>query len=105
MKIDFKKILKRKKHFRKGGFHTNPNIGWQILVLFSFGAGLVFFVIGFMQFRELSAQFQTPVFPEEDWEGAMSRERIEKTLQYFSERERKSKDITTSPASIADPSR
>ena len=105
MKLEIPKLFKKKRHFRKGGFHTNPNIGWQILVLFAFTAVVLSFILGGSLFLSASRQFQVPTLPDETREKLVDRARLDKALGYFSERAEKSRATITSPSQVVDPSK
>lgn len=102
MKIEFFKI---KKSFKKGGFHTNPNISWGIVLCLALVLIGSFFIFGYYLFTLTDKEF---VVLDSDIENGQTRivtkERIDKSLEYFSERVKKSIQILNSPAPIVDPS-
>jgi len=102
MKIE---ILKMKKSFKKGGFHTNPNIGWEFILCIAFVIILASFIFGFYLFKKTNEEFIIPITDTNGGQVEMvKKERIKNVLEYFSEREKKSIEILNSPSPIVDPS-
>ena len=97
-------IFKKKKSFKKGGFHTNPNIGWQIIIVLVFTVVLAFFAYGFYLFLVTSEKFEMPLATNETREKIIEKERLKKTLEYFTEKATKSSEIINAPAQVVDPS-
>ncbi len=101
MKIIIPKI---KKNFRKGGIHADPNIYWDIL-LFLFAVIVVAsFIFGFSLFQKTNKEFTLSDENTDSQRGTFSKDRIEKVLEYFKERENKSASILNSSSPIIDPS-
>ncbi len=100
MKIKF---FKKEKVFKKGGFHTNPDIGWEIVLYISFVLVLGSFVFGFFLFQRVDEEF-TPTANSTE-ARIIDREKMGKVLEYFAEREEKSSEIINSPSPFVDPSR
>lgn len=101
MKIE---IFKNKKSFKKGGFHTNPDICWEFVLIIAFVLVVLSFVFGFYLFRQVNKEFASLSVDTSERPKTVSKERLEKILEYFSEREKKSTDILNSPSPITDPS-
>lgn len=101
MKIE---ILKIKKKFKKGGFHTNPNIGWRIILFLVFFMIVISIIFGFYLFRKTNKEFVISNTEIKVQDNIVKKERLEKVLEYFSEREKKSTLILNSPSPIVDPS-
>lgn len=99
------KIFKRKTVFRKGGFHKNPNIGWEIILILVLFVVATSGILGFQLFKKISQEMAN--LPEESQiaEQTTQKEKIEKTLKYFSDRRERSAQIISTPAAIVDPSR
>lgn len=101
--MDIKKLFKIQKKFRKGGFHANPNVGWEVIALLALLLILGIFIFGFFLFRWVNLEFiapstsggRTPMVDED---------RINRALDYFAEREKKSVEILSAPAPVVDPS-
>jgi hypothetical protein len=97
------KIFKKEKNFKKKDFRLNPNLFWK-LALFGALAIIIFsFFFGLSLFNRINddsvvsgAGAQVPM---------ISKDRLEKTLNYFSDREKKSEQIINSPSPVVDPSR
>ncbi len=98
------KIFKKKKSFRKGGFHTNPNLGWQIIVIMAFGIVAVFFSFGFYLFLQGGEEFEVPSPSNLAGEQIINRGRLGQALEYFAEKKAKSTAILDAPAKVVDPS-
>ena len=98
------KIFKFKKSFRKGGLHTNPDVYWNIL------QGMALLVViwsaffGFSLFSKINKEFTLSGGDAGNQTGTTSRERIDKVLEYFSDRKNKSDGILNSPSPVIDPS-
>ncbi|KKT01101.1 MAG: hypothetical protein UV76_C0002G0014 [Candidatus Nomurabacteria bacterium GW2011_GWA2_43_15] len=98
------KIPKIKKSFRKGGFHTNPNISWEIVLCLALALILASFVSGFYLFTQVSRESFLPIADSDKQVPMVDENRLEKVLDYFSERENKSAGILNSPIPVVDPS-
>ncbi len=98
------KIFKNKKSFKKEGFHTNPNISWEFILCIAFALVLASFIFGFYLFKQTNQESTLPAMGGNGQVRAVSKDRILKVLNYFSEREKKSAEILNSPAPIVDPS-
>ncbi|MDP9249285.1 MAG: hypothetical protein M3M85_02115 [bacterium] len=103
-KIDIKNLFKKKTHFRKGGFHANPNMGWELILVLAFGIVATFFVFGFSLFRETSKEFNAVVSGVPLGTSSIREQKIQNTLKIFSDREQRSRGIMASPAGVVDPS-
>ncbi|MEK7060148.1 MAG: hypothetical protein AAB970_00810 [Patescibacteria group bacterium] len=96
-------FLKKKKKFKKGGLGIKPDLYWRyilymtfILIFLSCAFGLYFFI----------KTNEKPIIPTVGVNGqdTIKKERFDKVLEYFSEREKKSLQILNSPSPIIDPS-
>jgi hypothetical protein len=101
MKIEF---LKKKKNFRKGGFHTNPDVCWEIIIFMAFIIIVAALVFSFLLFKKINQGFTVPEGDIKVNTTSVSRDRVDKSLGYFSERAQKSIQILNSPSPIVDPS-
>ena len=104
MKIDLKNLFKKKPHFQKGGFHANPNIGWELILGLASILILALFVLGFYIFIETNRGFNAPLADREASANNAQKERLENTLKIFSDRAQKSGEILANPAAVVDPS-
>ena len=98
------KIPKIKKSFRKGGFHTNPNISWEIVLGLALVLILASFIFGFYLFTQVSRESVLPTTDSDKQIPMVDESRLEKALDHFSERERKSAEILNSSVPVVDPS-
>lgn len=101
MKIELFKI---KKSFKKESFSVNPNTYFRFVVLIAFAVILVGFGFGFYAFKEFGKESFEDVNKIDQNVELSKKERIEKVLEYFAEKDRKSIEIINSPAPIIDPS-
>lgn len=99
------KIFKIKKSFKKGGAHIRPSTSWKIVLGVAFVLVLVSFVFGFNLFLQINKEFVATSDNSNTQIKIVKKERITKTLDYFSAREQKSNEILNSPSPIVDPSR
>ena len=101
--MELKNIFKLNKKFRKGGFHTDPNIGWGVVLavgLLLILAGIVFgayMLLKISKDTEITQSVNSGI-------KIVKKERIEKMVESFYKREIKSSDILREPAIIVDPS-
>lgn len=100
MEINF---LKKKKKFKKGGTGIKPDLYWKYILNMTFALIVIFCAFGLYLFMGIKNESIVPVVntPEQNM---IKKERINKVLEYFSEREKKSIKILNSPSPIIDPS-
>lgn len=96
-------IFKIKKKFKKGGIHINPDIYWGLSLCVGFVIVLCSVAFGFYLFQKINKGLTTSTDSNAQVQK-INKERIDDTLQYFSERENKSTEILNSPAPVVDPS-
>lgn len=103
MKINIFNI-KIKKKLKKENFQLKSNFYWKIVLCIMFLMILGSFIFGF--FLSMKTNREAVLLNEDiSRQTDMARkERIEKVLEYFSEREKKSADILNPSSSIVDPS-
>ena len=97
--------FKKKQRFKKGGFHANPNRGWEILVILAAISIIASFAYGFSLYHKTEKELEASAFPSETREKLIDRERIEQALEYFALKEKTSEQILAAPARVVDPSR
>lgn len=97
-------IFKPKKKFRKGGFHTNPNIGWEIILFIGLVLIIVALVFGIYFFAQVSKENTEAASGGSSQIKIVKKDRINKAIEYFSARREKSAEILNSPAPVIDPS-
>jgi len=98
------KFFKRKKSFKKGGLGTSPEFFWDILLFIALAIIILSFIFGFFLFRKINRDTILAVDSISEKSQTINKERIDKILQYFSDREKKSAEILSFPASVVDPS-
>jgi hypothetical protein len=98
------KIFKNRKKFKKGGFHANPNIGWELILYIAFLLIITALVFGVYLFMHTNKEFMELSQNDNPQIKIVKKGRIEKILEYFSLRESKSAEILNSSSSIVDPS-
>lgn len=103
-KINIKNLFKKKTHFRKGGFHANPNIGWELILVLALGIIAGLFVMSAYIFRQTNAEFNAPISGLPPSTASIREERLQNTLEIFSGREQRSREILSFPAGVSDPS-
>ena len=96
------KIFKIKKSFKKGGIHINPSIYWGISLCIALVIVTAAIILGFFLFRKISKGL-TPTENSEQIH-TISKERIDKVLEYFKKRKLRSAEILNSPSPVVDPS-
>jgi len=97
------KFLKKKKKFKKGGLGIKPDLYWQYILLATFILIILASVFSLYIFWEVNNASILPASNTGEQE-AIKKERIDKVLEYFQERGKKSLEIINSPSPIIDPS-
>ena len=101
MKIKFLQI---KKSFKKGGHNANPDFFWQLLLVIACVLVVVSFCFAFILFKQINSDTTGAGATTDQKHKSISKERIDAILQIFSDKEKKSIDILTSPSPVVDPS-
>ncbi|MBY0376468.1 hypothetical protein K2P96_00645 [Patescibacteria group bacterium] len=102
MKLEFFK--KKAKVFKKGGFHTNPDVAWEIVVYLALALIIAVLAYSIFFFRDIDKGFSVPDTDVTEQSKAVGKDRIDKVLKFFSDREDKTNQILSSPAPFVDPS-
>lgn len=97
------KFLKMKKKFKKGGSGIKPDLYWKYILMITFFLILCSFVFGFYLFLKTDKNFDV-LTTSVDNQEIVRKKKLNESLEYFSEREKKSKEILNSPSPIVDPS-
>lgn len=97
------KFLKNKKKFRKGGLGIKPDLYWRYILFMTFMLIILSCVFGTYFFVKIN-KGPIPLTADTSEQEAIKKERFDKVLEYFSEREKKSIEILNSPSPIIDPS-
>lgn len=101
MKINF---LEKKNSFIKKDFIFRPGFYWRIILLCAFIIISLSFLFSYYLFIQVS---QESVLLSTNNSGELqlvNKDNLEKTLNYFSEKEKKSEEILNSPVPVVDPS-
>ncbi|OGI67807.1 hypothetical protein A2738_03345 [Candidatus Nomurabacteria bacterium RIFCSPHIGHO2_01_FULL_42_15] len=98
------KIFKKEKKFNKESSGLHLDLYWRLVVLFMFAATLSAFFLGYYLFGQTNKEIILPADEGDTQVKTIKKERIEKSLQYFSLRKEKSNQILNSPAPVVDPS-
>lgn len=101
MKIKF---FKKENNFKKKNFAFNPNLFWEIAVCGAFIMILLSLFFGYRLFAQINQELVLSDIDKNEQVLQINKDRIEKVLNYFSEREKKSNQILNSPAPVVDPS-
>src|SRR4051812_23546542 len=98
MKIQF---LKTKKNFKKKNLRRD--LYWKLLISVACILSILFASFGYYLFHRIKTE---PVPPAETAAGSriVKKDRLEKALDYFNEREKKSATILNSRPNVVDPS-
>jgi hypothetical protein len=97
------KIFKHKKTFKKDDSNIDPNVYWKIIVFTFFILSGLAFAFGLYFLNKLEKEFLVDQNSSSSLETD-NQERMQGVLEYFSERENKSKTIINSPSPVIDPS-
>lgn len=97
------KFFKKQKNIKKERFEIRPSLYWNyilwvILILF-----ISSFIFGFYLFMKINNELVPPVININEQE-TIKKEKLDRALEYFKEREEKSIEILNSPSPIIDPS-
>ncbi len=98
------KILKIKKSFKKKNYRPNPDAYWKFLFFLGFFLTLISLFYGIYFFIQINKESFGTEIPSTGQVELVKKERIDKVLNYFTERESKSTDIFNFPSPIIDPS-
>ena len=98
------KIFKKKKSFKKGDLFIDPNFYWRIILCFVFLCMLGVFFFGWYFFKKTSIENNISSTDTAGQVEVISKDRIKKVIDYFSNKEKKSVEIINSSPSIIDPS-
>ncbi|MEK7564515.1 MAG: hypothetical protein AAB510_03045 [Patescibacteria group bacterium] len=97
------KFLKIKKVFKKHSSNIKPEFYWQIMVYIVFILSIFSFLFGYQLFKEVSKEADIQINSQNKQE-IVKKARLEKVLDYFEAREKRSDEIVASPSPIIDPS-
>jgi hypothetical protein len=98
------KFFKLKKNFKKKDYQINSNIYWKIILNTVFILIIISFIYGFSVFMKVNKEYIPFNVNTNEQIEKDRKTRIDKVLEYFSEREKKSEIILNSPSPVVDPS-
>jgi hypothetical protein len=98
------KIPKIKKSYKKENFKINPNIYWKVVVILFLVTLIVIFFFAYDLFSKINKENNDMLNNNSTKIEKEKKEKINKVLDYFYEREKKSNDILNSPSAVVDPS-
>ncbi|HNW71436.1 MAG TPA: hypothetical protein PKZ36_00970 [Candidatus Paceibacterota bacterium] len=101
MKIKFPKF---KKNYENQNFKISPDIYWNILIVLFFIIIIAVFIFSFNLYKQTSVESEVTYQNISGKIEKEKKEKINRVLEYFSEREQKSNEILNSPAPVVDPS-
>lgn len=95
---------KGKKIFKKRDYRPDPDFYWKIIFFLGLILIITSLVFGMYLFLQINKEDFSSSVTDGGQINKVSKERIDKVLQYFSDREEKSLDIVNFPSPIIDPS-
>ena len=101
MKLQF---LKKKKKIKKENFKIDAGFYWNIILLLAFILIICAFVFGFFVFQKINKGEEIVTDISSENVNIVKKQRIDKVLEYFTDREKRSIDILNSPSPVVDPS-
>lgn len=97
-------LFKKENNFKKKNFGFNTNFYWYTILIGAFALILLSSFFGYYLFMQISKESIVPITNDGEQVPTVSKVRLEKVLNYFSDREQKSSQISNSPAPVVDPS-
>jgi hypothetical protein len=101
MKIDF---FKKENNFKKKNSALGPNFYWEIIVFITIIILVSSFFFAYSFFQQINKEYPLLTIYDSGQVPNVDKVRIENVLNYFSDREQKTKEILSSPAPVVDPS-
>lgn len=98
------KIFKIKKKFKKSEHQPDPDFFWRMILSVTFVLVLASFAFGGYLFFKINNEDVDSELQYDGQAKKIGKERLDKVLQYFTERKNKSESIINSPAPVIDPS-
>lgn len=96
-------LFKTKKNFKKKHLELNPGFYWKLIIGVTFVLIFFSFLFGYYVFSEVKKDSISPL-SNVIKKQPIEKERLDKVLEYFSAREKKSAQILNSPSPVVDPS-
>lgn len=104
MNIDFLKKFKSVPKIKKEKFDVNVGIYWKFIIFLFFLLVLGSFIFSYYIFNSLSGISDNISKNVNSLKESIHEEKLDDTLEYFKNKEEKSKAIISSPAPVIDPS-
>jgi predicted negative regulator of RcsB-dependent stress response len=101
LKIKFPPI---RRNYQKKILRINPNLYWKILICLFFVLIPAAFIFAYRLYRQVSEENNVLLQNDSEKLEKQKKEEINKILEHFAEKEKKSNNILNTPASIIDPS-
>ena len=98
------KLFKKEKSFKKERLHRSPSFFWKLAILVIFVVFIFSYFFGYYLFIQINKEPLLETSSISSQVETVKKERIDKVLEYFSNREQKSNQILNSSAPIIDPS-
>ncbi|MEK7572654.1 MAG: hypothetical protein AAB493_02255 [Patescibacteria group bacterium] len=98
------KFFKFEKSFKKKDYQVSFDIYWKVILNAVFIIIIISFIYGFSVFMEMNKDYVSSDVNMNEQVEKDRKTRIDKVLEYFSEREKKSEIILNSPSPVVDPS-
>lgn len=99
------KFFKSKQNFlKKKSLQGKPDFFWKIILVLCFILLILSFILGLFTFKQIEKELDLSTKNSNGKVEITQKERIEKILEYFSNREKKSMEILDSTLLISDPS-
>jgi|GEM_PF-950982 len=105
LKFNFKKLqtLKGQKKFKKRDVYIRPDLYWQIAVYVVALSALASAIFGHFVFQKVNREIDTSS-NSSSIKKIVDKERLDKALEYFELREKRSVEILQKPSPFVDPS-
>jgi hypothetical protein len=101
MKIEF---FKKKNSFKKKGGTPAPGVYWKYAFLGTFVIMILAFIFSYNLFANINQEDVVSVSSQSGQAEMIDKGRLEKALNYFSDRQNTSTQILSQPAPVVDPS-
>jgi hypothetical protein len=105
MKIDFQKIFKKEKKFKKPSFNIDINSHWKLLLYVSLVLIIFAFAFGFYFFVVINKDFTVSVVKTSSQMEKVKKDRVDSILNYFLVKSQKVESILSSASPVVDPSK
>ncbi|MEI7765529.1 MAG: hypothetical protein WCI93_03000 [bacterium] len=99
-----KNFFKRKNKYKKEDFKINIDLFWRSLIVVTLLLIAISFLFAYNLFKQVSGEQNLLVDQNSQKISSKEKEKIKNALDYFSEREKISAEILSSPAHVVDPS-